>query len=465
MKKIVTILVALLMAIGLNAQVSLGEAPGDVSVNHNQRLIVRDSGEGKFVAFPYFSDDIGGIMYNDSIGDWSELFIITAGKSPTLAISDNNQIHLIYETLDEPTQIRYRNSWDFTNWSDEIILSDTSFRCFTPIADVDSSNTLNVFWIQDNTDSTQSLLYAMCIDGNLVERKTVLTKNEIKDLAMANHLQYYTDELYFAIQYNQDSVRFYHSYNHLQNFEMIYDALGKSPCITYNTSDEFSYDSGSVRMLYLNQESYLMEAEIQEGNGYFYEEEMIDEAIDNVWVNNLAPPIGYSFLYAIEDELVHEFSYGPHWNFNTTLEIIDVDSYEFYASIAYKHFNFDFVDLVWNESGELLYMRDEKYIYPIGYEDNEAGKGFSITGNPNPFSVFITLTISVEDALLVPEIQIYNTKMQLVRTFKNAKASNAEYSFQWNGTNTVGEKVKPGIYVIVCSVGDKRTARKIVYQP
>jgi flagellar hook assembly protein FlgD len=110
-------------------------------------------------------------------------------------------------------------------------------------------------------------------------------------------------------------------------------------------------------------------------------------------------------------------------------------------------------------------MRDEKYIYPIGYEDNEAGKGFSITGNPNPFSVFITLTISVEDALLVPEIQIYNTKMQLVRTFKNAKASNAEYSFQWNGTNTVGEKVKPGIYVIVCSVGDKRTARKIVYQP
>jgi hypothetical protein len=464
MKKLVTILVALFMAIGLNAQVSLGEAPGDVSVNHNQRLIVRDSGEGKFVAFPYFFDDVGGIMYNDSIGDWSELFIITAGKSPTLAISDNNQIHLIYETLDEPTQIRYRNSWDFTNWSDEIILSDTNFRCFTPIADVDSSNTLNVFWIQDNTDSTQSLIYAMCNDGNLVERKTVLTKNEIHDLAMANHLQYYTDELYFAIQYNQDSVRFYHSSNHLQNFELIYDALGKSPCITYNTSDDYPQDDGSVRMLYLNQESFLMEVEIYTGSSYIYEVEMIDEQIDNVWVNNLAPPIGYSFLYAQEDELIHEFSYGAHWSWNTTLETLDYGEAA-YASIAYKDFNFNFVDFVWNESGELLYMRDEKYGYMPGVDDKEDGKGFSITGNPNPFSEFITLTILVENANLVPEIQIYNTKMELVRTFKNAKASNAYYSFQWNGTNTVGEKVKPGIYVIVCSVGDKRTARKIVYQP
>ena len=466
MKKLITILVAVLMTIGLKAQVCLvDEAPGDVAVNHNQRLIVRDSGEGIFVVFPGYFDNIGGVIYNDSIGDWCEQFIITEGNSPTLAISDNNQIHLIYETLDEPTQIKYRSSWDFTNWSDDIVLSDTSHQCFTPIADVDSSNTLNVFWIQDNADSTQSLIYARCNDDILLETKTVITKNEINDLAMANHLQYYTDELYFAIQYMQDSVRFYHSSDHLQSFELVYDAMGKKPCITYNTSDDYTFEDGLVRMLYINQEAYLMEAEMHEGDDYVYELEMIDEAIENVWINNLAPPIGYSFLYAKEDELVHEFSYGPQWNFNTTLEIIDVDSDEFYASIAYKHFNFDFVDFVFNYDGSLLYFRDDKYDYPYAIDDKEDGKGFSITASPNPFSESITFNMSVEDANLVPEILVYNTKMDLIKTFSFKKTANAEYEFNWDGISSSGKKVPAGAYIIVCSVGDKRTAKKVIYQP
>ncbi len=237
------------MVSGLRAQTYLAEAPNDVSVNHNQRLTVRDSGEGIHVVFPGFFNNIEGVMYNYSTGDWSEQFIITEGKSPTPAISDNNQIHLIYESLDEPTQIKYRSSWDFTNWSDDIVLSDTNFQCNTPIADVDSSNTLNVFWIKEDDDSTQSLVYARCSDDVLVERKTVLTKNEINDLAMANHLQYYTDYLYFAIHFNQDSVQFYKSYDHLQFSETVYSSAGSFPCITYNSGSLYNPDEICVRML------------------------------------------------------------------------------------------------------------------------------------------------------------------------------------------------------------------------
>jgi hypothetical protein len=192
----------------------------------------------------------------------------------------------------------------------------------------------------------------------------------------------------------------------------------------------------------------------------------VDEA-QMIWVNNIAPPIGYSFLYTNGDQLMHEFSYGPHWNFNTELETVDF-IYEpgyTYASIAYKHFNFDFVDFVWNDGGGLVYMRDDKYDYPWGVDDIEDGKDFSITGSPNPFAESITFEIIVKNLDLVPEILIYDTKMNLVRTENFTKRRKGKYEFTWNGSNDDGIKLKPGAYIILCTVGDKRVAKKVIYQP
>lgn len=468
MKKQVSILILVFSGFALNAQIFLAEAPLPYAVNHNQRLITRDSVGGIYVAFPGFGGNIEGVFYNDSIGDWCEQYTITEGQGLTLAISDNNQIHLIYESLNERVQIKYKTSWDFVNWSEEIILSDTNYNCSTPIADVDSSNTLNVFWTMDNADSTQSLVYVRCNDGSLMERKTVFTKNEINDLAMANHLQYYNDRMHFAIQYNQDSIRFYQSLDHLETYELLHAVIGSAPAITYNSEYDIYDELGLVRMLYINNENQVIETETFDLFPNLYENVMYE--VDNaqmIWVNNIAPPIGYSFLYTDGYELVHEFSYGPHWNFNTELETVDF-IYEpgyTYASIAYKHFNFDFVDFVWNDTDAIVYMRDDKYDYPWGVDDIEDGKGFSITGSPNPFTESITFEINVKDIELIPEIQIYDTKMNLVKVVNFTKRRKGEYSFTWNGSNVEGIKLKPGAYIILCTVGDKRVAKKVIYKP
>jgi len=110
-------------------------------------------------------------------------------------------------------------------------------------------------------------------------------------------------------------------------------------------------------------------------------------------------------------------------------------------------------------------MRDNKYDYIPGVDDIEDGKGFSISGSPNPFSEKITFNISVKETNLVPEILVYSTKMELIKTFDFKKTADGNYTFDWDGMYESGNKVPKGAYVIVCSVGDKRTAKKVIFQP
>jgi hypothetical protein len=137
-------------------------------------------------------------------------------------------------------------------------------------------------------------------------------------------------------------------------------------------------------------------------------------------------------------------------------------------SIAYKHFNFEYVDFIWTEgygnSKDIYYMRDAKHIW-TGINDPETGKGFTITGEPNPFAEQIALTISVEAEGNTPRLEIYNTSSQLVKTLIAHPKSLQQYSAQWSGLDENGTVVPTGVYVIMCSVGDKRTARKIVFTP
>ena len=60
-------------------------------------------------------------------------------------------------------------------------------------------------------------------------------------------------------------------------------------------------------------------------------------------------------------------------------------------------------------------------------------------------------------------------RLFIVEQSGRIKILNAEYSstneflYKWHGTNQNGDKVNSGIYIIMCSVGDTRTARKVVY--
>ena len=439
----------------------------EATANHNQRKIVRDTSNNIYVVFMDTANQknvIKGVMYDTITQQWSTPTIITEGSNPTISISKNEKIHLVFESNDSISKILYISSTDFLNWTPCIIISDTSLINELPVADIDSSGNLNVLWIQHNNNFTKSLIYA-CVNGDsLLDRKQITTKNDINDIAIANHLQYYTNDLFFAIQFTQDSLQFLKTTDNMVTFDTIYSAIGSQPCITYNSSYPENYLSESLfRFLFIDQNSQLTEIEADQWNN-IYQKQISTDTVDYVCIDDVAPPIGYSFLFKSNGNLYHGFSYGAEWNWSTILDTITNTT--LHPSIAYKHFNPGYVDFIWMEDNgngyNIFYKRDTKYTW-VGIKDYEEGKGFSITGYPNPFSEKLSINVSVENQKEIPIIEIYNLKFQLVNTLKVNHSSAKEFSYEWDATNKNGKKVTQGTYFILCSVGKIRTARKVVY--
>ncbi len=447
----------------------------EATANHNQRKIVRDSDGNIYVVFVDYIDQqnvIKSLMFDQALQQWGDAFFISEGTNPTLAISPDDKMHLLLQSNNAPAEILHLQSDNFTSWLPPNILSYPGKSNSLPVADVDAAGKLNVLWKQQNDDYTESLIYAAIMENEALERKTIFTKTQISDIAIANHLQYVDNSLFFALQYNVDSVSFFVSTDWMTSFDTLYSALGSMPCISYNSSWENS-DDGSARFLYINSNHKLCEMEVFQFDTYWVEGpfEMPSqswEEVDYVCIDDLAPPIGYSFLSLGQGQLSHNFSYGYFWsNYMSAMEYITGNGIV-YPSIAYKHFNFEYVDFIWtNNFGsdhEIYYMRDAKHVW-IGIDDPEAGKGFSITGEPNPFADQILLTISVEEEGNPPVLEIYNTNSQLVKTLIPEQSDTGNFSVRWAGLDESGTAVPLGVYVIMCSVGDKRTARKIIYTP
>lgn len=442
------------------------------TANHNQRKIVRDSDENIYVVFVDWVDQqnvVKGVSYDRSAQLWSDPFFIAYGTNPTLAITADDHIHLIMQANTAPEAILHLQSNDFINWSSVDTISSPGEISYLPVADIDASGKLNVMWRQQNDDYTRSVIYAAVVDGEPVVPQTVLTKTFIDDIAIANHLQYVDDNLFFAVHFNQDSVGFFLSEDSMNSFDTIYSALGSQPCITFNTW--WVIDEGSARFLYINPEHKLCEVEAFQEDPWYVEGPLVmplQEEIEIVCIDDIMPPIGFSFLTLGDGLLKHNFTYGLHWeNWMITMENI-VGNGIVNPSICYKHFSFDYVDFIWtNNSGnanEIYYMRDEKYVY-IGIDDPDTDKGFSVTGNPNPFSDQIAINISVEKEMDKPQIEIYNHIGQRVKTVIPMQNDALHYYYWWNGTNDSGSMLAPGAYIIVCTAGDTRTARKVIFRP
>jgi hypothetical protein len=444
--------------------------------NHNQRKIVRDSDDNIYVVFLDWESGsyvIKGVKFDSGTSTWNDPFIITEGGGPTLAISDGDEagIHLVFHSIESLKKIKYIFSNDFSNWSDEIILNEENQICDSPVADIDSAGILNVFWRRANPDTTASLIYAKLSDGIIVERKLICTKDMISGYAIANSLQYKTNDLFFGIAFNEDSVEFFHSGDGMQTMESVYTAKGSAPGITYN-SYHINNDYCLARLLYVDTESYLMEVEIDADGNMLAEGQVPVGMIEYYCVDDIAPPIGYSFVFLSPwpSMLYHAFSYGVGWEWFSIIDTVCVNLNPSYPSVAYKHFNFDFVDYIWLDGyggaeNDIFYKRDEKqYWLDIG-EDPEKGKGFSITAGPNPFSDKITINILVENRNEVPSLLIYDAKSRLVKQFEFHSINPDGYTISWDGTNDSGSLVEPGMHIVLVSVGNKRTARKILYQP
>lgn len=476
MKNLCLLALAVISAMSLSAQTFIGNSSNPyATAHHNQRKIVRDSFDNVYVVYV---DGVGlnrvikGVVYNSSGGAWSYPVVITNGTNPTLAIEPDNQIHLIYQTNNSVSAIKHSSSPDLLVWSEPETISDSSYKSFLPVADFDAEN-LHIFWVQENSDLTQSVVYGRVEADTLAERKVITTKNQINDVAVACHLMYLDYKVFFAIQFDEDSLQFFMSEDYLQTIDTLHQAIGSQPCITYNSAYSYPPDNYAVRFLYINPSLDLIEAEINSYFGY-QGSRVMRNSVKFVCIDDILPMTGYSYLFIddisfMENTIYHAFSYGSDAGMfgDYIMETVngpDLNN----PSIAYKHFNPLFVDFIWMQGYggyDIFHMRDEKHQYMPAVEEVKHEDGFSFTGYPNPFSKEITMHVNTGVYTGNPRITIFDIKTRTVAELEHISETGSEYLFNWNGYNSSGEMVEPGVYLVLCNAGKKKYAWKVLFKP
>lgn len=474
MKNLCLLALAVLSAMSISAQTFIGNSSNPyATAHHNQRKIVRDSFDNVYVVYvdgTGLNRVIKGVVYNG--GAWSYPVVITSGTNPTLAIEPDNTIHLIFQTNNTASAIKHCSSSDFIVWTEPETISNSSYKSFIPVADFDGEN-LHVFWVQENSDLTQSVVYGRIEADTLAEQKVITTKNQIHDVAMACHLMYLDYKVFFAIQFDEDSLQFFVSEDYLQSIDTLHQAIGSQPGITYNSAYAFDPDENAIRFLYINPSFDLVETEINSYLGYQGSRIMRNNVLF-VCVDDILPMTGFSYLFIddisfMENTIYHAFSYGSDAGMfgDYIMETIngpDLNN----PSIAYKHFNPLFVDFIWTQGYggyDVFHMRDEKHQFMPSVEEAIQEDGFSFTGYPNPFSKTITMHVNTGVYTGKPRISIFDIKTRTVAELKHISVSGSEYLFTWNGCNASGEMVEPGVYIVLCTAGKKKYAWKVLFAP
>jgi hypothetical protein len=473
MKRLSLYIVFLLTVFEIPAQTLIATSNfTHATANHNQRKIVRDMADNVYVVFVDSTEQgktIKGVKFEESTGIWSDVINIVKGSNPTLSISSIGKIHLVFESDDSIVKIKHMSSPDLLNWTTENVISDSAFSSVYPVSDIDLSGNLNVFWFEKNDSLSMSLIYARLNEDTLSMKKMITTKSEIEDIAIANHLQYYSDVLIFSIQFSQDSIQFFRSIDNMESFDTIYTAIGSQPCASYNSYNggDHVFEGSSIRILYIDTLSQLIEVEStvsRNNDNQITVRQLSATPTDYICIDDVLGPIGYSFLFKQKGNLYHGFSCGAELGWYIVLDTIPNNP--IFPSLAYKSFSWVHVDYVWMQDNgvnfDIFYQRDNKF-KPVGKNDFEIGKGFTITGYPNPFAEQLTIDITIENQKEKPIIEIYNSNSQLIKTLIVKNYSVNQFSFIWDGTNQNNEQLSPGTYIIVCTVGNIRTTRKVLH--
>lgn len=486
MKNLTTLFIAFWFFLSAFSQTQIASSNhSGATYGHNQRKIVRDFQDNIYVVYTDIVDSdivVYGIRYDNAAEEWGSANFLISGNAPTLAIDQNDKIMMVYKTNDPEPLIKTISTYDFTEWTEPLTLSFDGFAAEMPVADVDSANVLNVLWMdyEMQTDSTR-LCYAGVIEDTLIEKKMILKRFQITDVGIANHLQYEANHLFFTIASENMQLEYFLTNNYFETFDLVYENEGSFPCITYNSAIPNSpYVENLIRFIMIRPDFYQGLTEVEADVPAFtfpIEHNMSQFNADYLCVDNVAPPTGYSFIYQDDETLNHVFSFGAMYNWSTTMSSYTANSSLFYPNIAYKHFNPLFVDFIWMETAgsnyNIMYRRDDKYLSIPGVFDEDAGKGFLLTGKPNPFSEFIELKVFVEENSnkQSPQLEIFNIQSQKIATlspFEQGASNNTGqtlFRYRWDGSTLSGATAEPGIYLVRCTYKDKRVVRKIVFEP
>jgi hypothetical protein len=99
---------------------------------------------------------------------------------------------------------------------------------------------------------------------------------------------------------------------------------------------------------------------------------------------------------------------------------------------------------------------------PVAVEDQvNAINDFTLLGNyPNPFSPNTTIAFNVKSQQKV-QIEIYNTKGQLIRTLKSDVKAGTN-NLVWNAKDESGKKVSAGLYFYNIKGGKFTASKKMI---
>jgi hypothetical protein len=115
---------------------------------------------------------------------------------------------------------------------------------------------------------------------------------------------------------------------------------------------------------------------------------------------------------------------------------------------------------------------DPSQITPRGLSDFNPGTanedevvtavGANLIGNyPNPFNPNTNISFSLDKAAPA-QVNIYNQKGQIVKTFDIAQAQQGITNLNWNGTDNNGKAVSSGVYFFKLSSGKYTSTKKMV---
>jgi hypothetical protein len=450
------------------------------TANHNQRKIVRDTLDNVYVVFQDIVETdtvIKGLYLNRETEEWSLPIVITSGKNPTLAISKDCKYYLVYESNEALPQIIYRSSQDFFTWTDELNILESIYACKTPVADVDSSGNLNIFWIYGDFSNYSRFMYARVTSDTVSMHNHNFTA-DVSDISIANHLQYKNDKLFVAIDvdYDDERIDVFSTSDYFETFDYYESFDGTKPSISYNSYYSMELRD-AVKILFNNNQNKFSQAyEILDIDfDYSLTQQQVQLGnIEYYCIDDVAHPIGYSYLFMKEGVLYHGFSYGsPDWlddpqhNIDYEYDIVldTIATNPLFPSIAYKQFRFSVIDFIWMEQNgdefNIFYKRDDKYnnVNPYNVENYKAN---AIYGFPNPFKEKIELSYPLVKNCSLAELSIYDDYGKLLLLKEIRTDNSVDFKFVWDGKDQNGNDVKPGVYVVLFIAGDTKIAGKVV---
>ena len=132
------------------------------------------------------------------------------------------------------------------------------------------------------------------------------------------------------------------------------------------------------------------------------------------------------------------------------------DSYPDFYMTGYNSNNK--IKILWNNGDGTF-----SYLNPVGINNNKRERTPILMTSPNPFQYNTSISFRCENLEKVTLKVIDMHGVVIKHLLANQNNSAGIYQCNWTGTNDLGEKCSPGIYVIVLEINKNQYSCKVIY--